>query len=319
MAGLIRAGTKRVLPQFPKPDSSLEPYYGAQNTYNAYHFFPAFAGGTAGRSIRIHMQAYASAIQLCNIDGSFSTDGVWNSGMTVAEAAGSANADRWVNFYMDTTDQMLYMVTTDTSTSPHTNYFSKVNEAGSVTAIGNAAYNSTDIGNFFHYNSSLGNLRRAGGDGSGNFEMDYMHLASATGSAAPPYRGTRITINASNGALSYASIFPNTYGAMYSLYGTRIGPTANNIIIGFYSYRNTTTDSLYGSIANTSNGKGYYYVEFGSPIVHGLPASSSQMLPFRWRGAYAFANYAHVYAPANYAEADIHNWADQVGEYYGIL
>ena len=318
MAGLIRTSKKRVLPQFPKPDSSLEPYYGAQNTYNAYHFFPAFAGGTAGRSLRIHFQGMSTAIQLCNIDGSFSSDGVWNSGMTVAEAAGSANADRWVNFYMDTTDQMLYIVTTDTSTSPHTNYFSKVNEAGAVTAIGNAAYNSTGVGNFFHYNASLGNLRRAGGDGSGNFEMDYMHFDGNAG-AAPPYRGYTITINATNGALSYAPIFPNTYGAMYSLYGTRIGPTSNNIIIGFYSYRNTTTDSLYGSIANTSNGKGYYYVEFGSPIVHGLPASSSQMLPFRWRGEYAFANYAHIYAPANYAEADIHNWADQVGEYYGIL
>mgnify|MGYP003316586470 FL=1 len=70
MAGLIRNSKKRVLPQFPKPDSSLEPYYGAQNTYNAYHFFPAFAGGTAGRSIRIHMQAMATPIKLLNLDGS---------------------------------------------------------------------------------------------------------------------------------------------------------------------------------------------------------------------------------------------------------
>ena len=149
--------------------------------------------------------------------------------------------------------------------------------------------------------------------------MDYMHLASATGTATLPYRGSRITINASNGALSYADIFPSEYGAMYSLYGTRVGPTANNIIIGFYSYRSSSSDSWYGSIANTSNGKGYYYVDFGSPINQGLPSASSVLYPQRWRGQYAFPSYAHVYAPANYAEADIHNWADQVGEYYGIL
>ena len=319
MAGLIRNKTSRSLPQFPKPYTGFEPYYGAQNTYNAYHFFPGFAGGTAGRSIRVHFQAVGTAIQLCNIDGSFSTDGVWNSGMTVAEAAGSANADRWVNFFMDETDQMLYIVTTDTSTSPHTNYFSKVNEAGSVTAIGNAAYTNTDVGNFMHYNASLGHLRRTGGDGSGNFEMDYMHLASATGNAAPPYRGTRITINASNGALSYADIFPNTYGAMYSLTGTGIGPTDNNIIVGFYAQFTSSSDAYYGSIANTSNGKGYYYVELGTPSMHGLPQSSSTLYPYRWRGQYAIANYAHMYAPANYAETDLHTWADQLGEYYGIL
>jgi hypothetical protein len=319
MAGLIRNKKSRSFPQFPKPYTAFEPYYGAQNTYNAYHFFPAFAGGTAGRSIRIHMQGMNTAIQLCNIDGSFSTDGVWDSGMTVAEAAGSSNADRWVGFYMDETDEMLYMMTTDTSTSPHTNYFSKVNEAGSVTAIGNAAYTNTDFGNFFHYNGSLGNLRRAGGDGSGNFEIDYMHVASATGNAAVPYRGSRITIAASDGALSYADIFPSDYGAMYSLYGTRIGPTSNNIIIGFYSKYSTSSNAYYGSISNTSNGKGYYYAELGTPQDHGLPNGSSTLYPYRWRGQYCIANYAQMYAPANYAETDIHRWADQVGEYYGIL
>lgn len=319
MAGLIKATKSRSLPKFPYPDSSLEPYFGAQNAENAYHYFPGFAGGTAGRSLRIHFQAYATAIKLYNIDGTESTDGVWNSGMTVAEAAGSANADRWVGFYMDTTDQMLYMATTDTSTSPHTNYFSKVNEAGTVTAIGNAAYANTDIGNFSIYNNSLGNLRRDGGDGSGNFSMDYMHLASATGSAAVPYRGSTITINATNGSLSYADIFPSTYGAYYSLNATRVGPTANNIIVGFYSYRSGSTDSWYGSIANTSNGKGYYYVELGSAVGQGLPQASGTLYPQRWRSQYAFSSYAQLYAPANYAETDVHNWADQIGEYYGIL
>ena len=319
MAGLIRATKSRSLPKFPYPDRSLEPYFGAQNTSHAYHYFPGFAGGTAGRSIYLHMQAYATPIKLYNIDGTVVETGVWDAGMSVAEAAGSANADRWVGFYMDTADQVLYMVTTDTSTSPQTNYLSKVNEAGTVTAIGNAAYSNTVIGNFSHYNASLGNLRRAGGDGSGNFEMDYMHISSATGSAAAPYRGSRITINATNGSLSYADLFPSTYGASYSLNATRVGPTENNIIVGFYSYRSSTTDSWYGSIGNTSNGKANYYVELGSAVGQGLPQASGSLYPQRWRSQYAFSSYAHLYAPSNYAETDMHRWADQIGEYYGIL
>tara|TARA_B100000902_G_scaffold371952_1_gene398516 strand:+ start:762 stop:1721 length:960 start_codon:yes stop_codon:yes gene_type:complete len=319
MAGLIRNKTSRSLPQFPKPYTGFEPYYGAQNTENAYHYFPAFAGGTAGRSLRVHFQATGTPIKQYNIDGTVVETGIWDAGMNVQEAAGNAAADRWAGFFMDETDQMLYMLTTDTSTSPHTAYFSKVNEAGVATAIGSQQFANTDIGNFMHYNASLGHLRRDGGDGSGNFSIDYMHLASATGSAAAPYRGTRITINATNGSLSYADIFPNTYGAHYSLTGTGVGPTANNIIVGFYAQFTSSSDAYYGSIANTSNGKGYYYVELGTPSMHGLPQSSSTLYPQRWRGQYAIANYAHMYAPANYAETDLHTWADQLGEYYGIL
>ena len=112
----------------------------------------------------------------------------------------------------------------------------------------------------------------------------------------------------------------DTYERVVPYYEKNILPLINkNIIIGFYSYRSSSSDSWYGSIANTSNGKGYYYVDFGSPINQGLPSASSVLYPQRWRGQYAFPSYAHVYAPANYAEADIHNWADQVGEYYGIL
>jgi len=319
MAGLIRTTKSKGLPQFPQTDSSLEPYYGAQNTENAYHYFPAFAGGTAGRSIRVHFQGTGTPIKQYNIGGTVVETGIWDAGMNVQEAAGNAAPDRWAGFFMDETDQMLYMLTTDTSTTPHTAYFSKVNEAGVATAIGSQQFANSDIGNFTHYNASLGHLRRDGGDGSGNFSIDYMHLASATGSAAAPYRGTRITINATNGSLSYADLFPNTYGAHYSLAGTGVGPTANNIIVGFYAQRTSSTDSQYGMVANTSNGKARYYAEFGSPIVHGLPMASSTLYAHRWRGQYAFASYAHLYSPSLYAEADMHNWADQLGEYYGVL
>ena len=116
MAGLIRnlsmsKARSPALPLFPKQDMELTPYYSNANSEGAYIYLPGFAGGTAGRSIRILVNSSTSfGATLYNIDGGASTDGVWSGGMTIAEGAGSSNADRFVGCYMDEADQVLYML-----------------------------------------------------------------------------------------------------------------------------------------------------------------------------------------------------------------
>ena len=107
MAGLTKTAKSRTrteLPMFPLADTTLWPYFGCDQPEGAYANLPGFAGGTAGRCIRILMNSNTSfGATLYNIDGTAATDGVWNGGMTIAEAAGSANADHFVGACMDAT------------------------------------------------------------------------------------------------------------------------------------------------------------------------------------------------------------------------
>ena len=265
MAGLVSNSKKRAMPTFPAPDTSLQPYFGAAGSYAARSYLPGFNGGTAGRSIMIPMNSNSANLIMYDIEGATVNNGSWGSGLTVAEAAGSANADKWVGFWMDNTDAMLYMLTSDTTTNPDTFYLSKINEAGTVTAIGNAQLAQASHDNMYHNTTSTqGKLRRLGGDGSGNFSIYNTYGAGGTAAAGAPYRGVDIQINASNGALSYSNIMPATFGDPYYLLGMNLGPTDNNIIGGFYSLFSPISDGPTGGIANTSNGKGYYLVSLGS-------------------------------------------------------
>jgi len=332
MAGLIRRNAAKLsgaLPRFPDQDTSSWPYYGAGNTYYHSFFRKGFAGGTAGRSIRTTVNTNTSFdATLFNIDGTESTDGVWNGGMTIAEAAGSANADQYVGGYMDTADQVWYMLFCDTGTSPDTLYFSKVNEAGTVTAIGNAQLGNAGMDNMRYNNSYQGALRRLGGDGSGNFGLYW--VASAGGNAANdvPHRGLDLTINATNGSLSYAAMMPDTYGDPYPIMDyPRIGPTANNIIANISNlwwgstYKPHTVDS-YGGLANLTTGKSLRQVNIGGNGVNNVPWSNGyNIVVERSKDTYTFSSYygTGMYSPSIVNESELHAWVDEMAVYYGIL
>ena len=115
MAGLTRNGNTKTgacLPIFPSGDkSSVTPYYTYDQHEGAYVHLPAFTGAANSSSIRILQTATTSFnATLYNIEGSAASNGVWASGMTIAEGAGSANADRFVGCYMDETDNFFYML-----------------------------------------------------------------------------------------------------------------------------------------------------------------------------------------------------------------
>ena len=332
MAGLSRlSGTGRSgLPIFPAGDkSSVTPYYNYDNSESAYVHLPAFTGGTsAGGSIRILQNSTTSfSARLYDKDGGQLTSGVWSSDMTIAEGAGSSNADRFIGCYMDETDNLFYMLFTDTSVSPNVWYFSKVNESGTVTAIGNAAIGNGNFNGYWYGVSSSGPMYRVGGDGSGNFAITAMGVQGGNSNTGVPHRGTTITISASDGSHSFSSgVMPSTYGALNAMQSPTFGPTANGIIGGAvvapsYTQSPPLHAGYYGSIGNTTTGRFATYVFFGSPETNGYPSGLSSFIVYRGRSKYIFSVYANAYngSPAVYDETEVHSWLDNLAVYYGIL
>ena len=334
MVGIIRRNAEKYpssLPRFPRQDTSGWPYYNCDNGAGGYHamYRKAFPGGTAGRSIRTAASAADSFdATLYNIDGTESTDGVWNGGMTIAEGAGSSNADRYVSNYMDTSENVWYMLFTDTTTNPDTYYFSKVNEAGTVTAIGNAQLGNASFDGACYTSGTMGTLRRLGGDGSGNFGIYFVATSGGNAAAAAPFRGADVTIDVSDGSLSYANMMPATFGgASYPLQYPRIGPTANNIVAGVYglwwgSTAKPQETAVFGGLANLTNGKAMNQVNMGGPSTNGMPWTSGYyLITERAATTYTFGTYYGngVTGPTTVNVDELHAWVDEMAVYYGLL
>ena len=253
-----------------RPDTSLGFWSGMGQGLSANFYLPGFAGGTAGRSIKInYTNAVSYPIYQRGASGGVITDGVWNSGITIAEAAGSANADTWVNWYMDESENKLYCITKDTSTSPHTLYTSSVNEAGTVTAIGNAQLGNASF-NGVEFNASYGNgLYRSGGDGSGTLNLTSINTSGGNAAAAEPYRGVTVQVNVSNGSLTYSNFLGSVFANQNIPYGYGlVGPTANGMVMLTYSHLSSSDYQAgeYCFLCNTVNGKHIIYAVVGGDL-----------------------------------------------------
>lgn len=311
------------MPQWPAPDKTIGVYAGSGNGRAGYVYLPGFAGGTARRSIQIRMRNDTTNIYQYDPDLTAITDGVWDGGMTIDEASGSAATDNWLQWYMDEADNKLYILTEDTGTTPWTVYLSSVNEAGTVTAIGNAqypdqAYAASDI-----FGTIAGPMHRTGGDGSGNLQYLITYAAGAGLAAGTPYRGTILTINITNGSLSTSALLPSTYSAYQqnTVYGA-FGITSNNILLTQHSAWEVTNPQagVRGSIYNLTTGESVAGVLI-MPASGATSTWNPSSYAIRWRGRYFSGAYAELYGRtgSGYAEADVHNWVDEMAVYYGIL
>jgi len=325
MAGLtanIVTSRNKAYPLFPNPDPSLGVYSGMGNNASAYYYLPGFPGGTAGRSIRLKYGSSNLTTNVYQYDADLTaiTDGVWDGGMTVDEASGSANTTRWQQFFMDETDNLLYVLTANESTSPYTLYLSSVNEAGSVTAIGNAQLGNASMNNPTPLVYNGGSMYRAGGDGSGNLQIPIFNTAGGNAAAATPYRGCLLTINISDGSLSYANLLPSGYAStqVNYEYGS-IGPTANNMLLSTYSFWSSTAanDGGYGALYNLSTGKANALVHLSGEF----PWGNSTPYVIRWAKRYYFTSYAlpRFKAIGGFSEEECHAWVDNLAVYYGLL
>ena len=331
MAGLytnIVTSKNKQMPLFPRADTSIPVYSTMSQQYSAYHYYPAFSGGTAGRAIRINHSSNLSTASLLmyNADGTAVSDGVWNGGLTVDEASTYGETECFLQYYMDDADNLLYILTADTGTNPYTFYLSSVNEAGVVSYKGNAQVGNASLNNASFRSGNCGPMHRAGGDGSGNLQIAHFSPASASSlAAAVPFRGVMITINITNGALSYSTLLPSTFSqAYYHYYGyITLGTTANNIIMQLYGMYTTANpnNGFYGNIYNLTTGKAAHNLIFPAGGRGVMPWGTGFPMGQRWRGRYFFPNYAVPYGKATlgYAEADIHHWADETAVFYGLL
>lgn len=311
---------------FPTGDkSSVTPYYTYDQHEGAYVHLPAFTGAANSSSIRILQNSVTSfSATLYNINGDAASNGVWASGMTIAEGAGSSNADRFAACYMDETDNLFYMLFTDTSTSPSTYYLSTVNAAGTVTAIGNAQIGNASMNGLWYGSDHVGPMYRVGGDGSGDFAISMTATSSGNSTSGVPNRGVKITIGASDCALSYSQLLPNTFGNYLYMRSPTFGPTANGILAGginMNSYTEAADSGMYGGLMNTSTGRHAAQVHFGSPAQNGYPWGKSSHIIYRARRKYVFSTYSTYFrgAPAVYDEDEVHSWVDKLAEHYGIL
>ncbi|MBR19386.1 MAG: hypothetical protein CMA64_04465 [Euryarchaeota archaeon] len=325
MAGLttsIVTSKNRAKPLWPRPSNELTPFYN-NNSYNdGAMMAPPFANAdNARQGFYLSMTNPSASIWYYDEDGGIPSDGVWPSGMSPSEA--SANADYWLAVFMDSTDNALYMATLDVGTTPDTLYFSKVDKAGSVTAIGSGVQlgnDSMSYSNNYWVSNYTGAMYRTGGDGSGNFVIPFAKTAGGNAAAGVPTRGVKIEINASNGSLSYSSLFGTNmagYNAV-AIMGA-IGPTANNIYGGPFAGTtpsNTLGNPWNGVIANLSTGRRIDRAIFDPEF--GMNATST-IKCVRWRSHYIFSAYSAKTGPQVYSETDMHNYIDEMAVYYGIL
>ena len=324
MAGLSRNTKIKAtgpMPAFPPADTTMGAYFGQAGNNGTHGYYPGFNGGTAGRAVFINLASTTADIKLLDINGSVTGSGYWAGGLTIAEAAGSANADKWVGFYMDNTDAMLYLLTMDTSVSPNRLYFSKINEAGTVTAIGNAALSHSNLNGMGFNDVNNGMLRRLGGDGSGNFGIYYgkTYGLDFVGGAQAPYRGLDIQISASDGSITQAAAMPNTYGGGYYFRGMQMGPTANNIVGGWSYYNSASASGNTGGFLNLTSGRAVSNVQMGTPFTNGTPYLSATPMPFQWREKYILSGNGQDYGSMVYEVSAMHAWMDEMAVYYGIL
>ena len=329
MAGLTRlsgSSTGGALPLFPAGDkSSVTPYYTYDGHEGAYVHLPAFTGAANSSSIRIlHNSTTSYNATLYNIEGTAASNGVWASGMTIAEGAGSANADRFVGCYMDETDNFFYMLFSDTSVSPNKLYLSKVNAAGTVTAIGNTTLGNSSMNGLWFGSDHVGPMYRVGGDGSGDFAISMTATAAGNSGSGVPNRGVKITIGASDCALSYSQVLPATFGNYQYMRSPTFGPTANGILAGAVvqnSYTEAGDPGYYGAIMNTSTGRHVANAHFGSPAQNGYPWGKGPFIIYRARSKYVFSCYQYIFrgASAVFDEDEVHAWVDKMAVHYGIL
>ena len=329
MAGLIKKARSSYLPMWPKEDTTLGFFYGMGQPGTSELYQPGFQGGATGSSIRIQINGLNSfTMHLYDKDGNSSNAGTWDGsggGLSITEAYNS-NPDRWCSTYMDATDQMLYMLFNDSSTNPHTLYFSKINAAGTKTNIGSAQLGNAGIHNQWYASSYMGRLMRPGGDGSGDFMIYHTGASAGNSASSAPYRGATITISASDGSLSYGTMFPSTYGSPMYIYSPHFGPTSNNIIGGIYANHSGSSSgnnaySAYGCLANLTTGKTLNYINYGNPITNGCPFNTGyQFIVVENRGKYVVSAYSgNMYGPTLFDVDELHNFLDEMAVFYGIL
>ena len=344
MAGLtvnIVTSKNRAFPDWPRPylPSESWPYYGSAmfHDQSEKRKLPGFLNfGSVGSSLENAIANAANDVwTMYNGQGTAQTAGSWSSGWAVTE--GWSDADAAMAWYMDSSDNKLYALLVDTGTDPDTVRMVSIDKDGSTT-LETAALQVTNTalnGQLISYDSTPLLYRVGGVDGTGNFRFDKYKANTPNDNTTAPYDGVRLEINTSSGTvngIAANTIAETTDGMLpnnlfkpspYNLLAF-MGPTDNGII-GSPIYNNYSTtsyyaDNLYGTLGNANTGQIFQNAFFGRqpPFF----SYNYAYKPYPWLGSYFFAgagNVTQVDGAPNFARADMHNFLDELGVWYGLL
>lgn len=323
MAGLSRNFLlkQKSFPDDPPPlyDDVYMQYYGSgQGHIGSNMYLPGFANDDGNYYATKVKMSSGNEIEYLQGDGTEITTGNWSGSFYASEvSAGGNSGNYFLGLYMDTTDNLLYGVTLNTTTNPDQVALFSINKSGTVTVIGGSYHDTTAADDTTTgLNSAwVGPLRRTGGDGSGNFEIVYSYTPSNN------YRMKKYTFNASTGAFTEPDVMPASYPAASYHNGIFLGPTTNNIMMT-HAGQDSNSGLMYGSLINTSTGKHTSrYIFFNNQRSGGGMSSwfsgNTYARTLYWRGGvYVGGGTFNVQA---YDETDLFNYVDQMADYYGIL
>tara|TARA_R100000149_G_C5868481_1_gene132811 strand:- start:345 stop:1316 length:972 start_codon:yes stop_codon:yes gene_type:complete len=323
MAGLSRNFLlkQKSFPDDPLPlyDDVYMQYYGSgQGNIGSNMYLPGFANDDGNYySILVKMSS-GNEIEYRQGDGTEITTGSWNGSFYASEvSAGGNSGNYFLGAYMDTTDNLLYGVALNTTSTPDGVALFSINKSGSITVIGGSYHDTTTADNTTSsFNSAwVGPLRRTGGDGSGNFEIYFSYTPSNN------YRLKKYAFNASTGAFTESDVLPTSSPFASYVNGIFLPPTTNNILMT-HSGQDQDSGLMYGSLINTSTGKHTSrYITFNNQRSGGGMSSwffgNVIARTLYWRGALYTGS--GTFGAQAYNETDIFNYVDQMADYYGIL
>ena len=337
MAGLTRNKiTYGSLPPWPRVNVPTY-YYGVTEAQESgTKYFPGFDDDSlTGSSINMTLNATAAdVIKYYNGQGVQITDGSWNNGYSPGDGAGAY--DTWSAHYMDKTDNKLYSLVIDTSTSPDTYRMQSINKDGTVTfetaalQVSNTAFNDNRV----VWNSTPVLYRVGGADGTGNFRFDRFRANTDDNDSGAPYDGAYLEINTSGGTVN--SISANTISEstadgflpsniyLATVLNSMIGPTDNNIMGGPQQFYGSTVYQAMpiGWLMNMTTGQTVSNVPMGTGVCPIVPATaSSSVSVFPWMGNYHFwTSGTQTFHGATEWEREVfHNFMDELAIYYGVL
>jgi hypothetical protein len=344
MAGLTRSvnivtSKNRAMPNWPRPYMPSEswPFYGSHN-YGAPNsdqaLLPGFLNfGSVGSSISINGYNSTSALKMFNGQGTQQTASYWNGGLLPTEF--SADYDTWAAVYMDRSDNKLYLLMMDTSTSPDTYIMGTVDKDGNIAFV-TAAFQVTSTAlnaQNFNYDSTPSLYRVGGVDGTGNFRFDKWRANTPNDNSTQPYDGVRLEINTSSGTVNGISantmaettdgLVPNNIflGSGAFNPATFLGPTDNGIIgsVVYADYR-YNEGQVYGSLGNANTGQINMNVMWGQDCPF-FRWNTGYFKPVPWLGSYMFIplDQANLSGFSNFSRTDMHAFMDEMAVRNGLL
>tara|TARA_R110002020_G_scaffold339433_1_gene554555 strand:+ start:283 stop:1272 length:990 start_codon:yes stop_codon:yes gene_type:complete len=320
-------------PQWPvavKPSTdNMFPHYGQGQGFSYATVLPGFSNDdAAGSALKFNWyggHSRPTEINYLNKAGTAITDGVWGSGLVPGDVT---DANNILGYYMDDTDDLLYLVVQNTGTAPDNLQLVSVNKAGTVGTF-SAGWETPSGTSFDGPNEAYkGSLRRVGGDGSGNFELILTKAAPSKDGTSAPHTGCILTFNASTGALTESVLVPDTaiQGQEAYNFSNHAWTTSNNIVASVNGNAPTGAGGTgnYGTLLNKSTGNSRYMCLFPTNDSGAIKLNHTSYYPQGgyWRG-YAFISaggYAGGVSFCNfYNITDLHNMIDEMAVQHGLL